>query len=139
MVINKKRMFFLTILEYFVHFKINLNRLIMKIKLLLSFLVVFLMYSTSYASFPVKRTVTTNTSTEMIDENTETVLVPVTSSLAEKDLVVGIILWFFLGWAAGHRWYYGKPVLYNILFIVTLGGLGVWWVIDLVNMITGNF
>ena len=111
----------------------------MKIKLLLSFLVVFLMYSTSYASFPVKRTVTTNTSTEMIDENTETVLVPVTSSLAEKDLVVGIILWFFLGWAAGHRWYYGKPVLYNILFIVTLGGLGVWWVIDLVNMITGNF
>jgi hypothetical protein len=139
MVVSRNKIFFLTIKNIFVNFKSNLNQLIMKIKLLLSFLVVFLMYSTSYASFPVKRTVTASSSSEMIDKNTETVLMPITSSAAEKDLVVGIVLWFFLGWAAGHRWYYGKPVLYNILFIVTLGGLGVWWVIDLVNMIQGKF
>jgi hypothetical protein len=111
----------------------------MKIKFLLTILVVVLAYSTSYASFPVKRTVKTNTNTEITTGKTETVYTPITSSTAGQDLTVGIILWFFLGWAAGHRWYYGKPVLYNILFIVTLGGLGVWWVIDLVNMIQGNF
>lgn len=111
----------------------------MKIKFLLTLIVVVLAYSTSYASFPVKRTVKTNTNTEITTGNTETVYTPITSSTAAKDLTVGIILWFFLGWAAGHRWYYEKPVLYNILFIVTGGGLGVWWVIDLVNMIQGNF
>ncbi|MFH6769005.1 TM2 domain-containing protein [Gaetbulibacter aquiaggeris] len=111
----------------------------MKIKFLLTLIVVVLAYSTSYASFPVKRTVQTNTNTELTTGNTEIVYTPITSSTAAKDLTVGIILWFFLGWAAGHRWYYQKPVLYNILFIVTAGGLGVWWVIDLVNMIQGNF
>ncbi len=111
----------------------------MKIKLLLSLLVVFLTFSTSYASFPVKRTANSNAKTEITTGNTETEYTPITSSVAGKDLTVGIILWFFLGWAAGHRWYYGKPTLYNILFIVTLGGLGVWWVIDLVNMIQGDF
>ena len=111
----------------------------MKIKLLLSLLVVFLTYSIAYASFPVKRTTATSTNTEITSNNTKTVYTPVAMSAAGQDLAVGIILWFFLGWAAGHRWYYHKPIIYNILFIITLGGLGVWWVIDLVNMIQGNF
>jgi len=110
----------------------------MKIKLLLSLLVLLLTFSTSYASFPVKRTVKTN-NTEITNGNNATEYTPITSSAPEQDLTVGIILWFFLGWAAGHRWYYHKPTLYNIIFILTLGGLGVWWVIDLVNMIQGNF
>ena len=110
----------------------------MKFKLLLSLLLVLITYSNSYASFPVKRTVSTHNETELNNPETETTYVPLAATVAQ-DLTVGIILWFFLGWAAGHRWYYGKPVLYNILFIVTLGGLGVWWVIDLVNMIQGNF
>lgn len=108
----------------------------MKFKLLLSLMVFLLAYSTSYASFPVERTVT---STEVTADNSETVYTPITTSTVAKDLTVGIILWFFLGWAAGHRWYYGKPIGWNILFILTAGGLGVWWVIDLINMIQGNF
>lgn len=111
----------------------------MKIKLLLSLLVVFLTYSTVHASFPVKRTKTTNVNTEVTANDSEYTYTPVAAPAAGQDLTVGIILWFFLGWAAGHRWYYHKPTIYNILFIVTLGGLGVWWVIDLVNMIQGNF
>ena len=109
----------------------------MKIKLLLSLLVVFLTYSSAYASFPVKKTI--KTSTNMTSDSSEITYTPVATTAASQDLGVGIILWFFLGWAAGHRWYYGKPTLYNILFIITLGGLGIWWVIDLVNMIQGNF
>lgn len=110
----------------------------MKIKLLLSLLVVVLTCTTSYASFPVKRTiVTTASATEVNLTSTAEVITPIAT--AAKNLTVGILLWFFLGWAAGHRWYYGKPTLYNILFIITLGGLGVWWIIDLINMIQGNF
>lgn len=109
----------------------------MKIKLLLSFLVVFMTYSTSYASFPVKRSTTTNT--EVTVNTSVDVLTPV-ATVATQDKWVGVALWFFLGWPfAAHRWYYKKPVLANILFILTIGGLGIWAVIDLINMLTDNF
>jgi len=112
----------------------------MKIKLLLSFLVVFLTYSASYASFPVKRSITTtNTNTEVSVNNTLEVLTPVTTVKA-KDKWVGVALWFFLGWPfAAHRWYYNKPVWANILFILTIGGLGIWAIIDLINMLTDKW
>ena len=109
----------------------------MKIKLLLSFLVVFMTYSTSYASFPVKRSTTTNTEVSVNDS--VDVLTPVTT-VAGKDKWVGVAFWFFLGWPfAAHRWYYNKPVWANILFILTIGGLGIWAIIDLINILTDNF
>ncbi|MCF8273313.1 MAG: TM2 domain-containing protein [Flavobacteriaceae bacterium] len=112
----------------------------MKIKLLLSLLVVFLTYSTSYASFPVKRTVTTTTtSTEIGKSNSVEVITPI-ATVAPRDKWVGVALWFFLGWPfAAHRWYYKKPVGWNILFILTIGGLGIWAIVDLINMLTDNF
>lgn len=109
----------------------------MKIKLLLSFLAVFLTYTASYASFPVKRTTTTNT--EISVNEAKEVLTPVTTVKA-KDKWVGVAFWFFLGWPfAAHRWYYNKPVWANILFILTIGGLGIWAIIDLINILTDNF
>ncbi|MFI0429435.1 TM2 domain-containing protein [Mariniflexile sp. HMF6888] len=110
----------------------------MKTKLLLSLLVVLLSYSASYASFPVKRTIST-TNTEITTNNTEEVLTPVATT-AGKDKWVGVALWFFLGWPfAAHRWYYKKPVGWNILFILTIGGLGIWAIVDLINILTDNF
>jgi len=109
----------------------------MKIKLLLTLMVALLAYSSSYASFPVKRTVNTEANTEVTANDSETIYTAITSSTAEKDLVVGVLLWILLGWPfAAHRWYYGKPVWANILFIITFGGLGVWWVIDGINILT---
>ncbi|GAA4304377.1 TM2 domain-containing protein [Aestuariibaculum suncheonense] len=110
----------------------------MKFKILLTLLVALFSFSASYASFPVKRTVSTATEITTGDSTTTEVLTPIASAVGD-NLVVGILLWFFLGWAAGHRWYYGKPILWNIVFILTAGGLGVWWIIDLINMITGRF
>ncbi|TWO31481.1 TM2 domain-containing protein [Seonamhaeicola sediminis] len=110
----------------------------MKSKLLFSLLVTLLMYSASYASFPVKRTISTSTNTE-VNTTLEVVETLATPIAAQKDLVVGVLLWFFLGGLAAHRWYYGKPVIWNIVFILTLGGLGIWWIIDLINMLSGNF
>ena len=98
-----------------------------------------LTFSFTYASFPVKRTAKTEAASKVKESTSNDVTYTAIATRAGQDLAVGIILWFFLGWAAGHRWYYGKPVGWNILFILTAGGLGVWWVIDLVNMIQGNF
>jgi hypothetical protein len=58
---------------------------------------------------------------------------------SDKEFVILLLLWFFLGFLAGHRWYAGKPAGWNILFILTAGGCGVWAIVDLVNIITGNF
>ena len=126
----------------------------MKTKLFFTALVFMLSITATYASFPVLRTEKPIVNTEINTFNetiananyellnnieVEEVYTAASATVAGNDLVVGILLWFFLGGLAGHRWYYGKPVGWNILFILTLGGLGVWWVIDLINMLSGNF
>jgi TM2 domain-containing membrane protein YozV len=64
---------------------------------------------------------------------------PVSKKAAADEKLILILLWFFLGIFAAHRWYKGKPVGWNILFILTLGGCGVWAIIDLINIITDKF
>lgn len=58
---------------------------------------------------------------------------------ADEEFIITLLLWFFLGGLAGHRWYARKPTGWNILFILTLGGLGIWWLIDGINILTDNF
>ena len=50
-----------------------------------------------------------------------------------------LVLWFVLGGLAAHRWYAKKPTGWNILFILTLGGLGIWWIVDGINILTDKF
>ncbi|WP_242131919.1 NINE protein [Aestuariivivens marinum] len=110
----------------------------MKTKLLFSLLVTLFMFSASYASFPVKRTTSATTNTEVTTSTTE--VVEPLATVASQDKWVGVALWFFLGWPfAAHRWYYKKPVGWNILFIVTFAGLGIWAIVDLINILTDNF
>ena len=49
-----------------------------------------------------------------------------------------ILLCFFLGSLGVHRFYAGK-VGTGILMLVTLGGFGIWTLIDLIISIVGNF
>ena len=114
----------------------------MKIKLLLTFFVCFIALSNSYASFPVKRAETTTvtaTDTAEVTEIEEGVLYSPAAASGQKSKGIAILLWFFLGGLAAHRWYLGSPWYWNVLFIITLGGLGVWWVIDLIDILTGNY
>lgn len=60
-------------------------------------------------------------------------------SKSEKEMLILVLLWFFLGALAAHRWYAKKPVGWNILFILTAGGCGIWAIVDLVNILTGKF
>lgn len=58
-------------------------------------------------------------------------------TLKQKDhpthsLGVGYLCWIF-GWMGAHRFYYGKP-LTGTLYYITLGLLGIGWIVDLFLM-----
>ena len=57
----------------------------------------------------------------------------------DSDDWILLALWFFLGGFAAHRWYAKKPVGWNLLFILTLGGLGIWAIVDLIQILTQDF
>jgi hypothetical protein len=68
------------------------------------------------------------------------VLLPGAPGLAvsEKKILPAFALCFFLGPLGAHRFYVGKPGT-AILQILTLGGLGVWYLIDLIMIGAGAF
>ncbi|QYC43122.1 TM2 domain protein [Nonomuraea coxensis DSM 45129] len=55
-----------------------------------------------------------------------------------KSWVVAVLLCFFLGALGVHRFYVGK-IGTGILQLVTLGGLGVWVLIDFIMILIGKF
>lgn len=108
-----------------------------------------------YASFPVKKeTNKTEVSVQDSKSNSSTSTISAgdvtnfkKAELAknakaggmDEEMIITLVLWFFLGWAAAHRWYRGKPAIYNVLFIITAGGCGIWALVDLINILTGKF
>lgn len=57
---------------------------------------------------------------------------------SEKGFVPTLLLCFFLGVFGIHRFYVGK-IGTGILQLLTLGGLGIWAMIDVVIIACGNF
>jgi TM2 domain-containing membrane protein YozV len=57
---------------------------------------------------------------------------------SEKKRLVALLLCFFLGVLGAHRFYVGK-VGSGIAQLLTLGGLGIWALIDLIMIICGAF
>jgi len=55
-----------------------------------------------------------------------------------KGFVPALILCILLGGLGVHRFYVGKVVT-GILMILTLGGLGIWTLIDLIRIAVGSF
>ena len=51
--------------------------------------------------------------------------------------IIGYLLWIF-GFMGAHRFYFGKPVTGTIWFL-TLGLLGIGWIIDLFLIPGGAF
>jgi TM2 domain-containing membrane protein YozV len=124
-------------------------------KLFVYILAAFLIFGgTAYASFPVKNeskkeqsTVTakeelkaaqlqySELANTIVKEDSKTTAKP--ADLDEKWILV--LLWWFLGWLAMHRWYKKKPAGWNILYILTGGGCMIWAIVDLINIITDEF
>ena len=56
----------------------------------------------------------------------------------KKSKVTAALLCFFLGAFGVHRFYTGK-IGTGVLQLITLGGLGIWAIIDFIRISTGSF
>ncbi len=61
-----------------------------------------------------------------------------TESMSEKSFVTTIVLCVLLGGLGVHRFYVGK-IGTGIIMLLTLGGLGVWSLIDLIRIAIQKF
>lgn len=57
---------------------------------------------------------------------------------SEKRILPAFLLCFFFGVFGAHRFYAGK-IGTGVLQLVTLGGFGIWTLVDLIMLVTGNF
>lgn len=60
------------------------------------------------------------------------------NSISEKSGIACLLFLLFLSPFGIHRMYVGK-VGTGILFFLTMGGFGIWWLIDLILLIVGSF
>lgn len=58
--------------------------------------------------------------------------------VSERSRTATLLLGLFTGFAGGHRFFAGKHGT-GILMLCTLGGLGLWWLADLILIGTGEF
>ncbi len=63
---------------------------------------------------------------------------PMQAAATDKDWTVLLILSILLGGLGVDRFYAGSIGL-GILKLLTAGGCGIWWLIDIIMIVTGGF
>lgn len=60
------------------------------------------------------------------------------TEISPKSRLAALLLCFLLGMVGAHRFYVGK-IGTGILMLLTLGGLGIWALVDLILIVVGSF
>ena len=61
-----------------------------------------------------------------------------TALTSEKRILPAFLLCLLFGVFGAHRFYTGK-IGTDVLQLLTLGGFGIWWMIDMIFIIVGGF
>tara|TARA_B100001758_G_C18359664_1_gene584917 strand:+ start:588 stop:908 length:321 start_codon:yes stop_codon:yes gene_type:complete len=85
----------------------------------------------AFAKFPVNTKVIDNQPTIEVVVSDESA-----SPVASKSQVTALVLCVLLGGIGVHRYYLGD-ILEGVIQTLTLGGLGIWTLIDLIRICTG--
>ncbi|MBS7785788.1 TM2 domain-containing protein [Flavobacterium sp. CYK-55] len=110
----------------------------MKMKFILSMIaVLFVSVFASYASFPVQRTTPQNVTVTTVVEKQQDELSSPAAMGGGKSQVMALILCALVGGIGIHRFYLGY-IWQGIVQLLTLGGCGIWSLIDLIRIITGD-
>ena len=88
----------------------------------------------TYASFPVQRATTDNQTT--VSAANDGISSPAAAG-SGKSQVIALILVIVVGGLGIHRFYLGYT-WQGIVQLLTAGGCGIWAIIDLVRIITGD-
>jgi hypothetical protein len=111
----------------------------MNFRILLSMYALLLVSSFSaYASFPVEN-ITNNGSSQTTISNAaaNTTLSSPAAVNSGKSQVTALLLALLVGGIGIHRFYLGYT-WQGVVQLLTLGGLGIWSLIDLIRIITGD-
>ena len=57
---------------------------------------------------------------------------------SDKDWIITLVLAIVVGTIGIDRFYTGS-ILLGVFKLLTVGGLGIWWIIDLILLVTGNY
>ena len=59
-------------------------------------------------------------------------------SISKKNILPTFLLFIVLSWPFGAHRFYLRRYASAILFIITIGGLGIWWIVDFILIVTGE-
>jgi len=108
-------------------------------KLILTLVVTLLTLSTSFSAIPVKRLKMENQPIlENVDLTVYESVINIEEQAQDADIdTTALLLCIFLGFLGAHRFYMGYTLI-GVIQLLTLGGLGIWSLIDLIRIITGS-
>ena len=61
-----------------------------------------------------------------------------TGSITDNIFFLTLLLAIFLGTLGIHR-FLNRRIISGIFMLLTFGGMGLWWLIDIILIVTGNF
>lgn len=59
-------------------------------------------------------------------------------NISEKRILPTFLLFIVLSWPLGAHRFFLRRYASAILFIITIGGCGIWWIVDFILIVTGS-